>query len=202
MPRPSVRHQRQEQILDAFERCVARYGLDGASLERVSEEAGLARPLIRHNVGNRDQLVEAFTARFFERSRQANKLLVDALPSSGRATKLVEWLFAPGLTDPKLVQVSAALSMAGATDPALARKVQAWTDAFVELVEGEIRSDLPKVPIDDAEIAALTIVALYFNLESLATLGSATRWRAVSVRAAMEILDRLRREFDEDAPTS
>ena len=34
MPRPSLKAQRSEEILDAYERCVARYGVEGATLEK------------------------------------------------------------------------------------------------------------------------------------------------------------------------
>ena len=38
MPRPSVKAERTEEILDAFERCVARYGVEGSTLERIAEQ--------------------------------------------------------------------------------------------------------------------------------------------------------------------
>ena len=62
MPRPSVKDQRREEILTAFARCVALYGVEGATLEKIAAEAGIARPAVRHFVGNRDELVEALTA--------------------------------------------------------------------------------------------------------------------------------------------
>ena len=43
MARPSVKDERTEAILAAFERCVARHGVEGATLQRTADEAGLAR---------------------------------------------------------------------------------------------------------------------------------------------------------------
>ncbi|MEO1142890.1 MAG: TetR/AcrR family transcriptional regulator, partial [Pseudomonadota bacterium] len=63
MARPDIKESRREQIIDAFEFCVARYGVEGATLAKTAEQAGLARPLVRHNVGNRDDLVDALTKR-------------------------------------------------------------------------------------------------------------------------------------------
>ncbi|WP_254429764.1 TetR/AcrR family transcriptional regulator [Ruegeria atlantica] len=51
--------QRSEEVLDAYMTCVARYGLDGATQERVAAEAGVKRPLLRHYLGNRDQMITA-----------------------------------------------------------------------------------------------------------------------------------------------
>lgn len=59
MGRPSVKAERREQILAATARCVARYGLAGLTLEKVSEESGMSRGHVRHYVGNRDDLILA-----------------------------------------------------------------------------------------------------------------------------------------------
>ena len=54
--RPSNRDDRYEQIMQALIRCVARYGVEGASLAQIAEEAGLKRPLVRHHLGNREDM--------------------------------------------------------------------------------------------------------------------------------------------------
>ena len=53
MARPRVTAERREEILAAFARCVARDGVEGASLQQVADEAGLARGLLRHHLGQR-----------------------------------------------------------------------------------------------------------------------------------------------------
>ncbi|MDZ4722274.1 MAG: TetR/AcrR family transcriptional regulator [Roseiflexaceae bacterium] len=53
---------RREEILAAFERCVARYGIE-ASLEQIADEAGIRRSLIRHYIGNREELVNSLIER-------------------------------------------------------------------------------------------------------------------------------------------
>ena len=80
MPRPSVKTERTAEILDAFERSVARFGVEGSTLERIAEEAGLRRSLLRHYVGNRDDLLDALVERFLERSSREMDVLFAALP--------------------------------------------------------------------------------------------------------------------------
>ena len=43
MARPIVKDQRRAEILDAFEACVARYGVEGATLAKTAEQAGLGQ---------------------------------------------------------------------------------------------------------------------------------------------------------------
>lgn len=63
MGRKSLAKQRREELLDAFERCIVQYGLEGTSLEQVAAEAGMTRSIIRHYIGNRDDLVDALIQR-------------------------------------------------------------------------------------------------------------------------------------------
>ena len=55
--RPSNQNERYLQVMEAMVRCVARFGLDGATLERIAAEAELSRPLIRHHLGNREDML-------------------------------------------------------------------------------------------------------------------------------------------------
>jgi AcrR family transcriptional regulator len=74
--RPPRSDERRLQILEAFERCLARNGLEATTLEDVAREAGLQRAMIRHCVGNRDTLVREATEHLAAqyRSRAAHAL--------------------------------------------------------------------------------------------------------------------------------
>lgn len=65
MGRKSMAEARRAEILAAFERCIARDGLD-VPLERIADEAGVQRSLIRHYLGNRDELVAQLIAQLAE----------------------------------------------------------------------------------------------------------------------------------------
>ena len=79
MPRPSLKEQRTEEILDAFERCIHRVGLSGSSLEVIAEEAGMKRSILRHYIGNRDDILEALAARTISRYQSETDELMDYL---------------------------------------------------------------------------------------------------------------------------
>lgn len=67
MGRPSLASERTEQILDAFEECIRKYGLKESSIPKIADEAGIKHSLIRHYIGNRDSLVSAMVNRFTDR---------------------------------------------------------------------------------------------------------------------------------------
>lgn len=184
MARPDIKDERREQILDAFEACVARYGIEGATLARTAEAAGLARPLIRHNIGNREDLIEAMADRYTARSRQFIDAMVDALPGHGGLTVLIDWLFDPQYLDTQRVQVANALLAASADDPAMAEFMRTWLADFVGSVEAVIASDHPDAPRDRIKAVAVGITGIYFNVEALYPLGDISALTAASREAA------------------
>ena len=69
MGRKSLASERTSQILDAFERCIVQYGLEGATLKRIAKEAGVKLSMIHHYIGNRDMLVKSMVKRFIDTYR-------------------------------------------------------------------------------------------------------------------------------------
>lgn len=59
MGRPSLAAERRPQLLQAYAECLVRYGVDGTTLDRVAKEAGVTRGLVRHYLGNREEVVRA-----------------------------------------------------------------------------------------------------------------------------------------------
>ena len=98
MARPDVSEQRTEQILDAYGRCVARWGIEGTSLQQVADEAGVHKSILRHYVGSKQDLVDALTARSLDRYRDQFRSIGDEPGSDLRLNRLVD-LFFPETVD-------------------------------------------------------------------------------------------------------
>ena len=64
MARKNLEKKRIPQILDAFERCIMKYGMAETSLERVAKEAKISRTTIHHYIGGRKDLIRAAHKRF------------------------------------------------------------------------------------------------------------------------------------------
>ncbi|TQV89495.1 TetR/AcrR family transcriptional regulator [Aliikangiella coralliicola] len=192
MARPSVKEQRQAQILDAYEACVARYGIEGATLERIAEQAGLARALIRHNIGNRDELIDALVERFIKQTRQEIDEMMDELPKRNRLKVLTEWLFDPAHSDTQFVLVSDALFMAAINDPVLADKMRKWTMEFILAIEKLITDDYPDTDKKLVSAVAAGIVGIYFNVESLTPLGKLDKLAKDSKQAVLLLINLLK----------
>lgn len=193
MPRPSLKNQRREEILDAYEICVARYGVEGATLEKTAEEAGLARALLRHHVGNREELLEALVNRFLEKSAHQTTAFYEALPSRGRMETLVNLLFDPDYSDSHSVLVAEALIAASEARPELGQKIKAWVQDFVDQLTREVSLYAPLEEPEAIEEVAMGITALYFNAESLSPLGAIPNIRKTSTASCLRLLKSLKK---------
>ena len=191
MPRPSLKKARRIEILDAYGRCIASHGVEGATLEKIAEEAGLARALIRHNVGNKDELLDAFCDHFLAEVTASADELFDALPGKNRIEHMIEWLLDPQYTDVAQISVTNALVTAGMERPKLAKRLHEWNGNFIARVASELRREYPGADRDSTNAVATGIVAIYNTLDSMVTLGESTELRASSEDAARRLVSTL-----------
>lgn len=188
MPRPSMKAERTEQILQAFERCVARFGLDGSTLERIAEEAGLQRPLVRHFVGNRDALVQQLAERVITRSDQQWQGFLAMLPIKNAIEPLLEGLFSEQSSDADFVLVIESLIFAAGRDEALRTQMQGWLKRFTDDLVTLLAREHPNAPEKEISAVAFGLLSIYFNLDSLAPLQMNHIYREDAFTAARRLL--------------
>lgn len=188
MGRPSLKKQRTEEILEAYEACVIRYGVEGATLERVAAKAGIARPLIRHHVGNREDLLLALSSRFRSISREQVRELVACLPETDRVQTLIDLLFDDTYTDANMTQLGQALLTAAADREDLAQHLRDWVGKFMDMLNSEIAAEYPDADREAVEAVVAGIMGIYFNVDSFSTLGRFDRLQEASKAAALRLL--------------
>lgn len=190
--RPSNRDERYEQVMQALLSCVARLGIEGATLAAIAQEAGLSRPLIRHHLGNRDEILHALQNYVLAGFRDQTEALAAALPDKAPATAAIDILFSDaGTSEPELVLAFAALTARSAGDPELRVECQASISQFEDVFAGAIKVENADLDHSVAEQTAQGIVALYFNKVSLSPLSMSEAWRANAKKNALMLLKQL-----------
>lgn len=96
MGRPSMAGQRIEEILDALEVCILEQGIAATSLESIAQQAGLKRTILRHYIGNRDEIICALSARWRQNYTQQWQEIMSWLPSRNQADSLIDSMFIIG----------------------------------------------------------------------------------------------------------
>lgn len=187
--RPSNRDERYAQVMQALTRTVARFGLEGASLSSIAKEAGMTRPLVRHHLGNRDEILTALQAYVLESFEQQTADLINRLPEKQPARALVDDLFSEvEPSDADLILAFAALTARATDDPALQEGCRDVVLNFEEAVAG-ILGESSRSSSKVAKEAAQTITALYFNVISLSPLNMPQEWAATAHRVSVNILE-------------
>ena len=108
MARPSIAAERREEILTAFENCALRKGLAATTLNDVAEESGLQRSLIRHFVGNREEMVKGLIDRMVDRTTSSIEAAIDGAGDESDQEVLrilLQQMFADTVTNRLMVQL-------------------------------------------------------------------------------------------------
>ena len=188
MPRPSLKPQRTEEILDAFQRCIVRYGMHGASLERIAEEANVRRTILRHYVGNRDDLIITLAQRFESRSKASLASFKAMLPKRNRVQTMLELLFGGKDTfDRDENLVADALIVEANRLPEVNRLLTSWFDNFVRFIETELADEYRAAKRSDCHAAALGILSTFFVMGSLRPMTDSPKLRRAARKTALQL---------------
>ena len=163
----------QIDLLEATERCLHRYGLNGVSTRRVADAARMPLSQIHYHFGSKEDLILALLAYKNERllNRQA-AMYAQELPLWKRWKQACDYL------DDDLssgyVRVLQEMMAAGWSNPAIARAVRELLSGWFVLLTGvadEAAKGLAsKGPFKSDEIASL-VGAAFLGAESLLLLG-------------------------------
>lgn len=177
MGRPSVQKQRKAEVLDAFLTLVARYGVEGATLERIAEESGFKRPLIRHHLGNRDDMVRALAEYVVQQQNESLQELRSALKTYPGLNNFVDAIFSEESSgDPRLNNAYQALVNVVEHYPDLRDVLLSVMSEFYDLAVQAARAEYPNADPYDVQTVAHGIVDLYLTVDVLSPLHPPEAW--------------------------
>ena len=194
MGRKNLTEERTAEILAAFARCMIKYGLD-TSLDQVAEEAGMTRSIIRHYIGNREEVINALVARITADYLAELRAEAAQIPQEQMIAVTLDYLFEAEAgyddTDKLIFDV-----MMTAQDRYLQAK-QTIISMFEELIT-MFSDDLERAYRQADKVhcrdVAYSVLALAMSTESLMGLGINGRYRTIartSAEALIRTLDSL-----------
>lgn len=193
MPRPSLKDQRSEEILDAFLTCVARFGLEGATQERIASEAGVKRTLLRHYLGNRDEMIGALTAHIVVGFAENTDSLAQMLGPNGGLEQLIDLLFDQReASDPRLMLAYQAMVASVDNYPDMRAPLLDSLQRFLTVIEIAAKRSHPACSPDTIRAVAHGISAAYVNLDALTPLNPPADWQDAAKTAAILLANSLK----------
>jgi AcrR family transcriptional regulator len=190
MGRKSRADERREEILAAFERCIGRHGID-VPLEQIADEAGVKRSLIRHYLGNRDELVD----QVIERIAGAYPRLVAAMLAAapGRAADLLDVFFSADISASDWdAVILAVVNTAQGRYPQAKQRLAQMMVAIVGQVAAALAQPFPLATPAQRYEAAYGLICIAQTNDSLLWLGLNPGHTAMARASAARLLDALR----------
>ncbi len=192
MPRPSLKEIRSEQILVAYAKCIYQFGFEGATQEKIAKEAGVKRSIIRHYLGNREDMISALIDYADKKYDEEVCELMQSLPDHKRIDALIEILFEPRYaSDENSAVMLQALVLVSGKYPEIGTKLVAWSNTLIGSVQSELRKTYPDVSEDQIFQVAFGIVALCFNIDSFSQTSIPQKWWSASKNAAYRLVSTL-----------
>lgn len=156
MSRPSVKDQRERELVEAAIRCVARKGLQATTITDVSEEAGLSRGIINFYFASKENLLEEALRRllggFAERADKEAARAPDA-----QATLDAFWQahFSPEICNQKRMNVWLEYAGAATSHKAFAALFAAYRRQWERrLAEYAGRAHKPQLVVESSRLFA------------------------------------------------
>ena len=169
MPRPSLADVRKPQLLDAYARCLVKFGPEGSTLDRIAAEAGVTRALVRHYLGNREDVDRAFVAHIQRALRRLVPRTRGRAPPADRLPIILDALFSQDTDEPS-GSVDSLLG-ASAEDPVLRGLLREMYLELEHLLDAELASSKPGADPHERRRVAYGILCLAGMHRSLADVG-------------------------------
>lgn len=190
MARKNLTAERTDEILDAFARCMVKYGLD-ASLEQVAEEAGMTRSIIRHYIGNREEVVNRLMERIAEEYLLELSEAEKTIPHDQMIAVTLDYLFrdAPGYDDYDKLIIGVMMT-ARERYPQAKHTLMTMLNQLVDMFAADLMEVYPQAGELRCRETAYNIMCLAMSNESFLWIGMNQAYN-LAARAGAEALLRL-----------
>ncbi|PPF43349.1 hypothetical protein C5B85_13570 [Pseudoclavibacter sp. AY1F1] len=170
MGRPSLVHERRPQIVEAAKRVIGKYGVEGATQERIASEAQLSRAHIRHYVGNRDELIQLVWNSTMEPYAQEMHERVQAAHTGLGLAGVLDFLFGTGVeASPDDAVFDAFLAWSQHDERVRERLLDSYETVVTEVATA-IRATYPKMDVAESEALGYAMLCLTIGSSSMSVL--------------------------------
>ena len=168
MGRPSMAAQRAEEILDALESCIIENGIQATSLANIADKAGFKRSILRHYIGNRDEIICALSKRWSQAYALQWVELLQWLPSENKSESLIESMFLIGTKERvESTIIGEALFSEAKRLPLIREDQEKIMTDFIQNMGSVLENDYPNADPSKLELVSHGVYANYLLAESL-----------------------------------
>jgi len=191
MGRKSLKLERITEILDAFEYCLASKGLQSTTLEDIAVHAGMARRMVRHYVGNRDDLVAMGIKRIILKFNMTVLAIINKAPAEDRFEQALDYIFSDAFNALPATKLVAALLPVSLYDLSVKNAVKALYDTFHLGLYQEIKMVKQNADEEKCLQTAFSIMCLSFGGGWMQNIGFNAELNKQNKQLALSLVKRL-----------
>lgn len=170
MGRKSMEKIRTQQLLDAFIACIPENGVDGTSLEKIAEKAGVTRSVIRHYIGNRDELIAELIDHIIKNSLDLfERILFD--PQLNIKERINKVLFAPRddwQTDKIILNE---LVNSKEQSPIIQKRIASLIETMIDRITTVLHNEKPQLNRDEVHQLAYVLFCISLSQDTMVWMG-------------------------------
>ena len=173
MGRKDLTIERQDIILDAMERCIAKYGLQGTTLKNIASEAGINRGLLHHYIGNRADIFQLMIERLIKRYQASFGGYAAARPGKNHADIVVDYYFSAWFDlAPEDDALLLELLAESGRDPHIQKLLLNLYNGFESMIAQELAGLYPNTDHRNLHSVSYSLMLLAFAHATITWLGS------------------------------
>lgn len=179
MGRKSLATERTNQILDAFEACVIKHGLDAVTLQQTADAANVNLGMIHHYVGRRDDLLEAMVSRLIKRTMEEMALFDQHTAEKDRLNELLSDFFSD--EEDQSDKIIDALYVSGGDNQTVHSALSRINQTYVTIWAKEIQRIHPDISQSRCDEIALAVLWLAYSTDLVSIPGvRSDMWRVAA----------------------
>jgi TetR/AcrR family transcriptional regulator, transcriptional repressor of aconitase len=170
--------------------CLIESGVDGTTLDAIAERAGVTRGLVRHYLGNREDVLRSLGAHVRDRYAAWLQDLVSARPPDERLEAVIDALLSEA--EPRdLYQLLTALFAAASRDPQVTAMLRDLYREFERTIDSELAAARPRAEPQARRQVSFAILCLSAASSDFQMLGFPRDRTAAARTAAMWLIESL-----------
>jgi AcrR family transcriptional regulator len=189
--RPSLAGPRTDEILTAASRCIARHGLEGATLQRIASESGYSRGHVRHYLGNRDDLLDRVLETAIEPYVSRLRELATNGRDKGAINDVLDYLFGPEWGPGEDSSLINALFASAPRHPRLRERILSAYLEMQQAIAAALVRGVPAASRSQCRSVAYSVLCLAFGHSSLAELSVRVNRTPTARAAAASLVQQL-----------
>ncbi len=190
MGRKSLAETRINEILDAFEDCIIKNGIDYCSLEQIAVHANMKRSIIRHYIGNKDEVLNAMVSRFISNYQAEMKLGILLLKKEKLITELLKNIFKTGSSQSDDIIIAALWAKQG-HNADIKKLLQSFYTELEKLFAEALSYSYPKASKTKVDKVAYILLCLMDSHSSMLALDLKTAKTNTLFQLAQQIVEGL-----------